>query len=68
MIEVDYDELNILRTKIGFLFQGNALYDSMTVYENLAFPLRHHKEMGIEKMDSLIKEVLESVDFPMRAI
>ncbi|HEY4967298.1 MAG TPA: ATP-binding cassette domain-containing protein, partial [Puia sp.] len=54
-----------LRTKIGFLFQGNALYDSMTVYENLAFPLRHHrKELGKEKLDFLIHEVLESVGLP----
>jgi phospholipid/cholesterol/gamma-HCH transport system ATP-binding protein len=65
MTDVDYDELNRLRTKIGFLFQGNALYDSMTVYENLAFPLRHHKKaMGVEKIDSLIHEVLESVGLP----
>ena len=44
MTDVDYDELNQFRTRIGFLFQGGALYDSMTVYENLAFPLRHHKK------------------------
>src|SRR5580693_3449185 len=44
MAEVEYAELNQLRTKIGFLFQGGALYDSMTVYDNLAFPLRHHKK------------------------
>jgi phospholipid/cholesterol/gamma-HCH transport system ATP-binding protein len=36
------DELDRLRTKIGFLFQSNALYDSMTVRENLEFPLRRH--------------------------
>ena len=65
MTEVDYEELNQLRTKIGFLFQGNALYDSLTVYENLAFPLRYHKkEMEKEEMDSLIHEVLESVGLP----
>ena len=65
MADVDYEELNRLRTRIGFLFQGNALYDSMTVYENLAFPLRHHKkEMGKEKMDALIREVLENVGLP----
>jgi phospholipid/cholesterol/gamma-HCH transport system ATP-binding protein len=65
MTEVEYDELNSIRTKIGFLFQGNALYDSMTVYENLAFPLRHHyKDIDIEKLDSEIKEVLESVGLP----
>jgi phospholipid/cholesterol/gamma-HCH transport system ATP-binding protein len=65
MADVDYEELNRIRTKIGFLFQGNALYDSMTVFENLAFPLRHHKkEMGKEKMDELIREVLENVGLP----
>ena len=65
MADVDYDELNQLRTKIGFLFQGGALYDSMTVYENLAFPLRHHKKnMGKDKLDALIHEVLENVGLP----
>src|SRR4249919_1261190 len=43
MANIDYEELNQYRTRIGFLFQGGALYDSMTVQENLAFPLRHHK-------------------------
>ncbi len=37
-------ELDVLRTEIGFLFQGSALYDSMTVRENLEFPLRRHKK------------------------
>src|ERR1700682_135880 len=62
MAEVDYEELNQLRSKIGFMFQSSALYDSMTVYENLAFPLRHHKkDMGQEKVDALIPVVLENV-------
>jgi phospholipid/cholesterol/gamma-HCH transport system ATP-binding protein len=65
MAQIDYDELNRFRTRIGFLFQSGALYDSMTVYENLAFPLRHHKkEMGREKLDELIHEVLENVGLP----
>ena len=65
MADVDYEELNQLRTKIGFLFQSGALYDSMTVYENLAFPLRHHrKSMGKDKLDTLIHEVLENVGLP----
>jgi phospholipid/cholesterol/gamma-HCH transport system ATP-binding protein len=65
MAQIDYDELNRFRTRIGFLFQSGALYDSMTVYENLAFPLRHHKkEMGKEKLDQLIHEVLENVGLP----
>jgi len=65
MADVDYEELNQLRIKIGFLFQAGALYDSMTVYENLAFPLRHHKkELGKDKLDELIHEVLENVGLP----
>jgi phospholipid/cholesterol/gamma-HCH transport system ATP-binding protein len=65
MADIDYDELNRFRTRIGFLFQSGALYDSMTVYENLAFPLRHHKkELGKEKLDELIREVLENVGLP----
>ena len=36
------EELDELRTEIGFLFQGSALYDSMSVRENLEFPLRRH--------------------------
>ena len=63
--EVNYEELNQLRIKIGFLFQSGALYDSMTVYENLAFPLRHHKKhLGREKINQLIQEVLENVGLP----
>ncbi len=51
MADIDYEELNKCRTRIGFLFQGGALYDSMTVYENLAFPLRHHKkDLGKEEI------------------
>lgn len=65
MAKISYDDLNRFRTRIGFVFQSGALYDSMTVYENLAFPLRHHKkELGKEKLDKLIHEVLENVGLP----
>lgn len=40
--ELGHDELDKIRARTGFLFQGNALYDSMTVRENLEFPLRRH--------------------------
>jgi len=53
-------ELNSLRTEIGFLFQGSALYDSMTVAENLKFPLRRLTITASEK-DALVLETLESV-------
>jgi len=56
-------DLNILRTEIGFLFQGSALYDSMTVRENLEFPLRRHKTRfkDASNMNELVTEALESV-------
>ncbi len=56
------DELKELRTRIGFLFQNGALYDSMTVKENLEFPLtRVLKLKDQEKIDKLCEEVLEAV-------
>lgn len=57
------EELNEIRTEIGFLFQGSALYDSMTVRENLEFPLRRHSEkFGASKNSAdLVIEALESV-------
>ncbi|MCX2740752.1 ABC transporter ATP-binding protein [Pontibacter anaerobius] len=55
-------ELDLLRLKVGFSFQNSALYDSMTVYENLEFPLiRHAKEMGRAERDKVIHFVLEAV-------
>ena len=56
-------ELDLLRTEIGFLFQGSALYDSMTVRENLEFPLRRrkHKIADFESSETLVKESLENV-------
>ncbi|MBJ2172886.1 ATP-binding cassette domain-containing protein [Aureibaculum sp. A20] len=56
-------QLNELRTQIGFLFQGSALYDSMTVRENLEFPLRKNKEKYKQK-EALVIEALESVGLP----
>ncbi|MDP1801509.1 MAG: ATP-binding cassette domain-containing protein [Bacteroidota bacterium] len=55
-------ELNEIRAKIGFLFQSGALYDSMTVRENLEFPIRRRsKTVTQDELDSSVKEVLENV-------
>jgi phospholipid/cholesterol/gamma-HCH transport system ATP-binding protein len=55
--------LNELRKEIGFLFQGSALYDSMTVKDNLEFPLiRNKKEMSPKQREDKIQEVLKAVD------
>jgi phospholipid/cholesterol/gamma-HCH transport system ATP-binding protein len=61
--ELSREELDDLRTEVGFLFQGSALYDSMTVRENLEFPLRRHtKKFGVIKDTTpLVMEALENV-------
>jgi phospholipid/cholesterol/gamma-HCH transport system ATP-binding protein len=55
-------ELIDLRLKIGFLFQHSALYDSMTVRENLEFPLKRNvRDISQEQIDKAVSEVLEAV-------
>ena len=57
---LDYKQLNAIRVRIGFLFQNAALYDSMTVRENLAFPLkRHSKNLSAEQEEAAIVEALQ---------
>ena len=61
--ELDQKQLDELRLNIGFLFQGSALYDSMSVRENLEFPLKRHRKKYGDKdaIEHLIREVLASV-------
>lgn len=59
--EMTEDELNDLRRRIGFLFQSAALYDSMTVRENLEFPLRDKRKLSQKEKDELVKDALEHV-------
>jgi phospholipid/cholesterol/gamma-HCH transport system ATP-binding protein len=55
-------ELDEIRAKVGFLFQSNALYDSMTVRDNLEFPLRRHWiEVSQEEVDQMVMEALDDV-------
>jgi len=59
------DGLGKLRKKIGFLFQSGALYDSMTVRQNLEFPLRRiRRNLTQKERDDKVKEVLEHVGLP----
>lgn len=61
--ELDQENLDDLRAKIGFLFQYSALYDSMTVRQNLEFSMRRHwsKEKRYKEADKIINEVLKDV-------
>src|SRR5688572_17885191 len=59
---LDEDELDKLRSRIGFLFQSNALYDSMTVRKNLEFPLRQHThDLKKQEINERVMEALENV-------
>lgn len=55
-------ELNKIRVRIGFMFQNGALYDSMSVRQNLAFTLKHHtKDISEEEIENKINEALNDV-------
>ena len=60
--QISIKELNELRLRIGFSFQNSALYDSMSVYHNLTFPLTMNiKNLSRKKIDYAVDEVLEAV-------
>ncbi|MDT3695934.1 MAG: ABC transporter ATP-binding protein [Ignavibacterium sp.] len=61
VLAMDLKQLNDLRKDFGFLFQGAALYDSMTVRENLEFPLIRHFNFTPEERLEKVKSVLEKV-------
>jgi phospholipid/cholesterol/gamma-HCH transport system ATP-binding protein len=60
--KLDKKELTELRLRIGFLFQHSALYDSMTIRENLEFPLvKNKRDISRQEIDESVKDVLEAV-------
>ena len=60
--KLDRKELDALRLRIGFSFQSSALYDSMNVYQNLAFPLTmNFANLTKSELDQAVEEVLEAV-------
>ncbi len=61
ILELNNKELNSIRKKIGFLFQSAALYDSMTVRENLEFPLRDSRDLSKDDMTAMVEEALDNV-------
>src|SRR6059036_166350 len=58
---LEVKQLNEVRKKMGFLFQQAALYDSLTVEENVAFPLSRHSEMSVEEQGKRVRELLGEV-------
>jgi len=61
VMRLNTSQLNELRRRIGFLFQGSALYDSMTVRENLEFPLLRHRRKKVTNLNNMVIEALENV-------
>lgn len=63
MADLDVESLDKMRARVGFLFQSNALYDSMTVRENLEFPLRRHwkRQRREEGAEQAVREALRDV-------
>jgi phospholipid/cholesterol/gamma-HCH transport system ATP-binding protein len=58
---LDLEALNAIRKKMGFLFQNAALYDSLTVEQNVAFPLKRHTKMTASERGDRVKQLLASV-------
>jgi phospholipid/cholesterol/gamma-HCH transport system ATP-binding protein len=58
---LDLDAMNELRKKMGFLFQHAALYDSLTVEQNVAFPLKRRTKMTESEQTDRVKELLAGV-------
>lgn len=56
--------LNRFRTRFGMSFQEGALFDSMSVFDNIAFPLRRHTKLDAQEIRSRVKECLELVHLP----
>ena len=65
ILSLSQNAMDKIRMKIGFLFQSNALYDSMTVRENLEFPLRRHGlKYSKTEVDNMVQEALSNVGLP----
>jgi phospholipid/cholesterol/gamma-HCH transport system ATP-binding protein len=59
---LSFEEALEVRQKMGMVFQGAALFDSMSVYENVAYPLREHTTMSEDEIEQRVREKLQFVD------
>lgn len=62
IVEADGATLNAIRKKMGFLFQDAALFDSLTLGENIAFPLRRHTNKSDKEIEKIVWEKLNHVE------
>jgi phospholipid/cholesterol/gamma-HCH transport system ATP-binding protein len=64
LANLGFRELTAARRRIGFVFQNAALFDSMTIFQNVAFPLRQHVEMEPREIESVVLDRLAEVGLP----
>ena len=62
IVDLSFDEALEVRQKMGMVFQSAALFDSLTVFENVAYPLREHTELKEDEIEARVREKLEFVD------
>jgi len=62
IVDLTFDDALKVRQKMGMVFQGAALFDSMTVYENVAYPLREHTVLTEDEIEARVREKLQFVD------
>ena len=60
--DLTFEEALQVRQRMGMVFQGAALFDSMTVFENVAYPLREHTDLSEDEIEQRVREKLEFVD------
>jgi phospholipid/cholesterol/gamma-HCH transport system ATP-binding protein len=60
--DLSFEDALVVRQKMGMVFQGAALFDSMTVFENVAYPLREHTDLDDDEIEARVRQKLEFVD------
>lgn len=64
IVDLSYEEALALRRRIGMVFQYAALFDSLTIFENVAYPLREGTELSESEIERIVRERLEFVHLP----
>lgn len=62
--QLDENELRSFRTRISYSFQSGALFDSINVFENIAYPLYEHTKLSLKEITIKVKEMLSLIDLP----
>lgn len=66
--QLSFQEVLMVRRKMGMVFQESALFDSLTVYENVAYPLREHTKLSEPELWSRVEQALTHVDLSLEEL